>query len=498
MSKRRASDLLDSSDEEGSYEHPMPVPIFTPILPPKLRSISHEELVKWDKRRREYEAKMRARCRSSGEDYNLVTQNVKESFDVELLESFCSLRLRKDVADVTEGQLIAEIKALLAKVNNDLPDIKALFDKELVMDLAETDVDARILAYFQKFEQVVLEHGLEDVFSGDDGEKEKCKRLVSCLAPPVLKADAKTAVRWTDKAAAKSMQKLYTLVYDKAVAHERHVQQDKRMRMTARVKDKSKDSSASTMSGRATGTAAQPKKQGRGDFSVKPTAPKNDRKCQEIHWLSDCPKASDAEKVALRLKLREAAKARGSRVKRLKRLMPAASRTVTINGVLELPCCPDSGSDHTVISRSHWDLLIAADPNTQALLHVLIHTAAGPVEPAEAVPCLVVDMDDDEFIIGRDLLGIDVDRQLEQLATHRDDETSGDPFSLEADEPPAERQAATDDEVRAAVEVRIERALQHGFPPDKVDKLRLIVFAYDVWRLELRDDPPARCRSKCV
>ncbi|KAE8897761.1 hypothetical protein PF002_g12867 [Phytophthora fragariae] len=97
----------------------MPVPIFTPILPPKLRSISHMELVKWDTRRREYEAKMRARCRSSGEDYNLVTQNVKESFDVELLESFCSLRLRKDVADITEGQIIAEIKALLAKVKND-------------------------------------------------------------------------------------------------------------------------------------------------------------------------------------------------------------------------------------------------------------------------------------------------------------------------------------------------------------------------------------------
>ncbi|KAE9258607.1 hypothetical protein PF008_g33572, partial [Phytophthora fragariae] len=168
----------------------------------------------------------------------------------------------------------------------------------------------------------------------------------------------------TDKAAAKSMQKLYTLVYDKAVAHERHFQQNKRQRMMAKVKDKSKDSSASTKSGRAGTAAAQPKKQGRGDFSKKATAPKNERKvenlaadrktarkpfttnnreppspcpkCQEMHWLSDCPKASDAEKVALRLKLREASKARGSRVKRLKRLMPAASRTVTINGVLEL------------------------------------------------------------------------------------------------------------------------------------------------------------------
>ncbi|KAE9096148.1 hypothetical protein PF007_g17113 [Phytophthora fragariae] len=73
-----------------------------------------------------------------------------------------------------------------------------MFDKELVMDLAETDVDARILAYFQKFKQVVPEHGLGDIFSGDDGKKKKCKRLVSCLAPPVLKADVKTVVQWTD------------------------------------------------------------------------------------------------------------------------------------------------------------------------------------------------------------------------------------------------------------------------------------------------------------
>ncbi|KAE8979193.1 hypothetical protein PR001_g24625 [Phytophthora rubi] len=295
----------------------------------------------------------------------------------------------------------------------------------------------------------------------------------------------------------------------------------------AKVKDKAKDSSASAKSGRAGKAAAQPKKQGRGDFSKQFTTPKNgekvenlasDRKtarkpftikkppspcpkCQEMDWLSNCPKASDAEKVALRLKLRETTKARGSRVKRLKRLMPAASRTATINCVLELPCCPDSGSDHTV--QTLLDTLVqcltfGAHPvvaKTQALLHVLIHTAAGPVESAEAVPRLMVDMDDDEFIIGRDLLatlGTDVDRQLEQLAAHRDDETSGDPFSLEADEPPAERQAATDDEVCAAVEDLVERALQHGFPPDKVDKLRLIVFEYDVWRLELRDDPPAR------
>ncbi|KAF4148067.1 hypothetical protein GN958_ATG02761 [Phytophthora infestans] len=205
MSKRRVVSA-DLNDDEESYQHSsvVPVPIFAPILPPKLSSISHEALVKWKKRRVEYEAKMRARCRSSGEDYNLVTQGVKESFDLNLLSTFCSLRLRKDVADVTEDQPIAEVTALLGKVkNDDLPDIKALFARELQMDLKETDVDARVLSYFQRFAEIVLEHGLEEVFSGIDGETEKCKRLMSSLDPPVLKEDVKNAVRWTHKEAAK-------------------------------------------------------------------------------------------------------------------------------------------------------------------------------------------------------------------------------------------------------------------------------------------------------
>ncbi|GMF58766.1 unnamed protein product [Phytophthora fragariaefolia] len=174
--------------------------------------------------------------------------------------------------------------------------------------------------------------------------------------------------------------------------------------------------------------------------------------------------------------------------------MPTASRTVTINGVLELPCCPDTGSDHTIISQFHWSRLLDVDSSvlqlpldspvdiltygahsvvakTKAKLHVLIHTAAGPVQSAEAVPCLVAETEDDEFIIGRDLLGalgIDVDRQLEQLAVHGEDKTSGDPFDLEADEPPVlPDRVVTDAEVRAAVEVLVDRALEHGFPPDK-------------------------------
>ncbi|POM58223.1 Hypothetical protein PHPALM_37162 [Phytophthora palmivora] len=341
----------------------------------RLSSISHEALVKWNKRRKEYEAKMRARCRSSGEDYNLVTQGVKETFDLNLLSTFCTLRLRMDVVDVTEERLIAEIKTLLGKVkNDDLPDIKALFSKELQMDLKESDVDARVLSYFQRFTEVVLENGLEEVFSGADGEAEKCRRLISSLAPPVLKKTVKNAVRWTHKEAGKNIQELYTLVYEKAVEHERHFQQNKRMRMTAKdmptLPKSAKDAGKTDVSSKKPANANSEKKftQQKNERNVeKKTNKKHDKqpitrkeppspcpKCQEMHWLSDCDKATDAEKIVLRQKLREANKARKSRTKRLKKLMPSTSRTVTINGILDLPCCPDTGSDHTVLWVSMW------------------------------------------------------------------------------------------------------------------------------------------------
>ncbi|KAG4040048.1 hypothetical protein PC123_g24409 [Phytophthora cactorum] len=186
----------DSSDDEESYEPSIPVPVFGPAIPPTIRSISHETLVNWERRQREDEAKMKARCSDYGENYDLVTQSIKGSFDADLHEAFFILRLRKEVDDVTEEKVIAQTQTLLVKVNNDdLVDIKALFQKELEMDLKETDVDARVLTYFQRFKKVVKENGFEEIFHGADGEKEMCKRLVSCLAPPVLKADVKIAVR---------------------------------------------------------------------------------------------------------------------------------------------------------------------------------------------------------------------------------------------------------------------------------------------------------------
>ena len=51
-------------------------------------------------------------------------------------------------------------------------------------------------------------------------------------------------------------------------------------------------------------------------------------------------------------------------------------------------------------------------------VRIIIHTAAGPVSPSQPFDCLLLDVDEDEFILGQDILtelGIDVNRQLPRM-----------------------------------------------------------------------------------
>ncbi|KAG2785701.1 hypothetical protein PC129_g15515 [Phytophthora cactorum] len=85
-----------------------------------------------------------------------------------------------------------------------------------------------------------------------------------------------------------------------------------------------------------------------------------------MHWLRNYTKATDEEKNELFKRFREARDKKKARVNHLGELIPTSDRKVTLNGVLELPYCPDSGSDYTVIGRSYWDKLCLADPSVKA------------------------------------------------------------------------------------------------------------------------------------
>ncbi|POM60741.1 hypothetical protein PHPALM_30355 [Phytophthora palmivora] len=122
---------------------------------------------------------------------------------------------------------------------------------------------------------------------------------------------------------------------------------------------------------------------------------------------------------------------------------------------------------------------------------VRINTAAGPVKLRD-VPCLVLDGDEDEFLLGRKPMqdiGIDIERRFEQLADGgRVSEGDGDDVTSSD----AELEFQVD---MAEIHVHLERMLDAakcaGFAPALLGKLRTLVYKYaDVWRVRIGADPP--------
>ncbi|POM69893.1 Hypothetical protein PHPALM_13794 [Phytophthora palmivora] len=179
-----------------------------------------------------------------------------------------------------------------------------------------------------------------------------------------------------------------------------------------------------------------------------------------------------------------------------------------------MPYCADSGADLSVMSRAQLVKLMSKDKfvkltdlteevkvktaggliiraNSSIEVELKIHTAAGPVCLTMPVKCLIIDEDEDEFIIGKDvltMLGIDVDRQLEQLVTNgniNDEDLTGcdDDFEIGVE---------CDADVKVAIEELIGLAISNGFPPERSNELRTVAFMFDIWRLKLGGDPPAK------
>ena len=185
-----------------------------------------------------------------------------------------------------------------------------------------------------------------------------------------------------------------------------------------------------------------------------------------------------------------------------------------LNGVLWLPYCADSGAERSCISRAMFQKLVSLCNHTKSntlstpiecqgvggtkisvaettYLRLSLQTAAGAVNIDKPVEVYIIeDASDDEFILGNDvltLLGIDVDRQIEMMAgpSH----LNGDDL---CDDDVTPTKVHSDDDLSVAIEAMMQKALAAGFPGDKVDRLAAIVNRFDIWRVALGDDPPAK------
>ncbi|KAF4038133.1 hypothetical protein GN244_ATG09748 [Phytophthora infestans] len=77
-----------------------------------------------------------------------------------------------DKDTVTDGMVMGALQGVVATDKKILmPNIPAFFEKELKLDLTQTDVRERIFQYFRLFWQLVEEESLEGCFVGNEGVK---------------------------------------------------------------------------------------------------------------------------------------------------------------------------------------------------------------------------------------------------------------------------------------------------------------------------------------
>ncbi|KAE9207369.1 hypothetical protein PF005_g12643 [Phytophthora fragariae] len=505
----------------------MNVPITSSaILPPWVKDISHASLVQWKKKRHEYEDAISARCSASGEDISKALMTVKSTFDHALLKMLCKYDWEVPFESITEERILTEIDKIVNNVKNgSIVNIDALFDDELRMDLHESDVHARVVNYFKLCEDIISRNGLQTTFGTSMGITHKCTILRKHLQPTALRDELV-------KEKALEQEKVFRSVANRKRLQQQPKQENKTRHGERRANGKH-DSDRTAATSKSWGNKRKVQSETSTERNVKRpqttgslrTATKSKPRggcfnCGKDHWLSECPDIDEAEKEAILAK--RGSKKQSEKRFRVKRVNPRTKTqgrvrsTATLNAKLDLPYCADSGSDWNIISHNHVKELQALDCDVEVAeldrpveleavggavltathgvdVYLCLNTAAGPVRCQDPKRCLVAESDDEELIVGRVLLaelGIDVDRELEQLAARNlnDDDEFGDSIGIPM------REDTLDEDVAIVINGMVVDCVERGIvsPGTEEDRLRNILASFKGWRLALGDDPPAR------
>ncbi|KAG2770772.1 hypothetical protein Pcac1_g18200 [Phytophthora cactorum] len=277
-------------------------------------------------------------------------------------------------------------------MNDVILDVDAIFDAGLKMDLQQRDVKARVLNYFMKCDEIILQHGLASTFSTATGVKEKCRVLKKHLAPAALRDAVDTHIRLVDSTCKSDENALYALVKRKTLEQVKveqllaaHKQQSHWAQSGGKFKNGSNRGSRqnderSNLGKKPCCYDEQPRTVLAPKAMSAPTGKSKPRSgcfhCARDHWLSECPDFDEAGKEAILAERRNTKKTGSGNINkraRAKRVEPATTNdeqerpTVILNGVFELPYCADSGSDYNIVSRCHADQLCQLDETNQLM-----------------------------------------------------------------------------------------------------------------------------------
>ncbi|KAG3066531.1 hypothetical protein PI125_g23853 [Phytophthora idaei] len=406
-------------------------------------------------------------------------------------------------------------------MNGHVPDVAKLFDGNLKMDMKVEDIGARVAKYFMDFDRIVDEHGLMTWVgrgvvtdaAGRQRMKTRCKLLAANLIPVVLRVDIERLVAVTHQQAKHDDVALYELVVRRAKSQQHFYTMQLEMKRSDTPKGKSAGQSKSSGARQSTSTS------GKGDRAKEAKATSAPPRsgcliCKGQHWAKDCPDASEQRKHEVQREIQARRARKEERAKAIRSVRAGEGRRVCVNGVLDVPFCPDTGADSNIVPRVLVDELREVgdvelqplDPPVRVqvtggakmlcrhtvMLGLKIETAAGPLH-LQGVSCLVMDGDDDEFLLGRETMqdiGIDIDRLFDQLAGGSK-VSDADDDGIACNTPKLEF-AVDKEQIEEYLNAMLDATAAVGFEPALLGKLRALVFEFvDVWRVNVGADAPA-------
>ncbi|POM69784.1 Hypothetical protein PHPALM_13904 [Phytophthora palmivora] len=306
----------------------VPQPIFEVVAAPELAVWNQAAIIAFIRERRQYETKIAERCSSTGEVPETVARSIRTSS-----KPRC----------VADAMILAEMKRKVGGMVIDrVPDVSRLF-AELKMDLDEVDVEARIAKYFMGVDRLVEDNGLTGILdrgpavdeAGRQRMKMRCKLLLKHITPEIFKTDLTRMVELNHRETKADDHALHDLMIERATRQQQYYLKQSEIGQNA------------TLRPMRTAQIAQPTCKAIGQTTEYPRWWPEYPGRPEIssQRVPDCPTATAEQKANVENTLREKRSSPQERVKRIAADVKPAFRSAVINGVLDVPFCPDTTSD---------------------------------------------------------------------------------------------------------------------------------------------------------
>ncbi|KAI9991327.1 hypothetical protein PInf_019008 [Phytophthora infestans] len=292
------------------------------------------------------------------------------------------------------------------------------------MNLMQKDVKARVLNYFDRFDELIEENGLNAALDGNI--KLNCKLLTDSLSPESLKEQV-LLYQDIDPTVKTNVSRLFGVIKAEALKNQQSfdLYQSSRNKTSPRVgkasprKNNGEQSNGKSQKGEATQSSSDDRP---GFKKRNPEPAQGCLHCKGAHWVSDCPSASEKQKKTARQEFMNQRKV--SKAFKMKRVLEddedLAPKNVAFNG--------------------------------------------GRVRMRQ-VTCIISETEEDEFLLGRltlEALGIDVEGQFSALANK--EIVDFDPFESET---PVSFNPPDKGRIMGRLCELINEAITNGFPVDR-------------------------------